>query len=137
MAEYALVTMVVASLAVALSSISESQLATGLPVTTARAQALVAKTARANGVPVASARATLARAPYPRAALRFLYTAGWVGGRTAAAECLLAKATPGSTERRLAVELRKDAKVVARLRRMDVTVTQAARALTRGTAAAC
>jgi len=50
---------------------------------------------------------------------------------------VFAKATPASTERRLAVELRKDAKVVTRLRRMDVTVMQAAWVLTRGTAAAC
>jgi len=82
-------------------------------------------------------RATLARAPYPRAELRYLYTAGWIGGRLAPAECVLARAWARSTERRLAVEFRKDAKVVSRLRRVRVTVTQAARVLTRGTAPAC
>ena len=137
MAEYALVTMVMASLAVSISSIAEPRLATGLPVTAARAQVLVAHTARASGVPVADARRTLARAPYPRTALRYLYVAGWIGGRKAPAECVFAKASSGSTERRLADEIRKDRTLVSRLRRMGVSVAQTAAVLTRGTAAAC
>lgn len=137
MAEYALVTMVVASLAVALTSVSESQLSGGLPVTAARARILVAQTARTNGVPVTAARATLARAPYPRAALRYLYTVGWIGGRAAAVECVLAKATPDATGRRLATELGRDPALGRRLRRMRVTVARAAGALARGTGAAC
>jgi hypothetical protein len=50
---------------------------------------------------------------------------------------VFARATPGSTQQQLSDGLRKDTKLVARLRRMKVTVTQAAEALTRGTAAAC
>ena len=72
MAEYALVTAVVASLAVAFGSLTGSQLSQ-LPVTAARAQALVVKSAKANAVPAATARATLGRAPYQRPALRYLY----------------------------------------------------------------
>lgn len=136
-AEYALVTMVMASLAVSISSIAEPRLATGLPVTAARAQALVTKTARASGVSVVDARRTLARAPYPRAALRYLYAAGWIGGRKAPTECVLAKVTGRSTERRLADEIRKDRTLVSRLRRMGVSVDQAVAVLKRGTAAAC
>lgn len=137
MAEYALITAVVASLALSLSTIPERQLARQLPVTAARAQALVSKTARAKDVPVSEARAALARAPYGRAALRYLYAEGWIGGRKNAAECLFAKATPDPTRKRLEEALRTDARLRARLARMSVTVPQAAEAITRGTASAC
>jgi hypothetical protein len=137
MAEYALVTAVVASLAIALATIPDAQLARNLPVTAARAQALVSKSARASGVSTAEARSVMARAPYGRAALRYLYAEGWLAGRKNAAECVFAKATPGSTRRDLAAGIRKDDRLRTRLRRMRVTVDQAAGALTRGTAAAC
>lgn len=137
MAEYALVTAVVASLALALATIPEGQLARQLPVTAARAQALVTKTARANHVSPAQARAALARAPYRRAALRYLYAEGWIGGRKNAADCVLAKVTPESTRRELGAAIRRDARLVARLGRMRLTVAQAAGAIAAGTASAC
>ena len=137
MVEYALVTAVVASLAISLATIPEAQLARQLPVTAARAQVLITKSAHAKGVPAAQARATMAHAPYGRAALRYLYAEGWIAGRKNAADCVFAKATPASTERELAAGIRKDARLRARLRRMNVTVDQTAVALTRGTAAAC
>ncbi len=137
MAEYALITAMVATLALSLATIPQSELDRRLPVTAARAQALVSKSARASNVPPAQARAVMARAPYGRAPLRYLYAEGWIGGHKNPADCVFAKATPGPTQQRLADGLRKDAKLVARLRRMKVTVPQAAEALTRGTAAAC
>jgi hypothetical protein len=137
MAEYAIVTAVVASLALALATIPESQLSRKLPVTAARAQALVSQSARAVDLPPAQARAAMARAPYGKAALRYLYAEGWIGGRRNAADCLFAKATPRSTRERLAEGIRKDTRLRARLGRMHVTVGQAAEALARGTAAAC
>ena len=137
MAEYALITAMVATLALSLATIPQSELDRPLPVTAARAQALVSRSARASNVPPAQARAAMARAPYTRAALRYLYAEGWIGGRKNAADCVFARATPGSTQQQLSEGLRKDPKLVARLRRMKVTVAQAAEALTRGTAAAC
>jgi hypothetical protein len=137
MAEYALITAVVASLALSLATIPESELGRQLPVTAARAQALVSKSARAGNVSPAQARAVMAKAPYGRAPLRYLYAEGWIGGRRNAADCVFAKATPGSTQGRLADGIRKDTRLRARLQRMHVTVGQAAEALTRGTAAAC
>jgi hypothetical protein len=136
-AEYALITAMVATLALSLATIPQSELDRRLPVTAARAQALVSRSARASNVPPAQARAAMARAPYRRAALRYLYAEGWIGGRKNAADCVFARATPGSTQQQLSEGLRKDPKLVARLRRMNVTVAQAAEALTRGTAAAC
>lgn len=137
MGEYAIVTAVVASLAISLATIPEPQLARQLPVTAARAQALVSKSARAKHVPPARARAVMATAPYPRAALRYLYAEGWIGGRVRPSDCVLAKATPGSTQAGLVAGIRQDERLRSRLRRMHVTVDQAAAALTRGTAAAC
>ena len=137
MAEYALITAIVASLALSLATIPESELGRRLPVTAARAQALVSKSARAGNVSPAQARAVMAKAPYGRAPLRYLYAEGWIGGRRNAADCVFAKATPGSTQERLADGIRKDTRLRARLQRMHVTVGQAAEALTRGTAAAC
>ena len=137
MAEYALVTAVVASLAISLATLPEAQLARQLPVTAARAQALVSKSARTSGVPVARARSAMAHAPYGRAPLRYLYAEGWIAGRKNAAECVFARATPGSTQRELAAGIRKDDRLRTRLRRMKVTVDQAAAALTRGAADAC
>ena len=52
-------------------------------MTAARAQALLATSARGSKVAVAQARAVMARAPYQRAALRYLYAEGWIGGRKA------------------------------------------------------
>src|SRR5262245_36226449 len=121
----------VASLALSLATIPQSELGRRLPVTSARAQALVSKSARTADVSPTQARAVMARAPYGRAPLRYLYAEGWIGGRKNAADCVFAKATPGSTQERLAAGIRKDAKLVARLGRMKVTVTQAAEALTR------
>lgn len=136
-AEYALVTAVVASLALSLATIPERQLAKRLPVTAARAQALVSKAARANHVPVGEARSALARAPYGRAPLRYLYVEGWIAGEKKTRDCVLAKAAPGGTQQRMASAIRANAALRARLVRMKVTVAQAAEAVMRGTASAC
>ncbi|MCZ7589507.1 MAG: hypothetical protein M5U27_11780 [Gaiella sp.] len=137
MGEYALITAVAASLALSLATIPEPQLARQLPTTAARAQALISKSARAERVPPAQARVAMASAPYRRAPLRYLFAEGWLGGRTRPSDCVFAKATPASTRAGLAAAIRKDVRLRARLRRMHVTVDQAAAALTRGTAAAC
>ncbi len=137
MAEYALITAVVASLALSLATIPESELSRQLPMTAARAQVLLSKSARARDVSPAEARAAMAKAPYGRAPLRYLYAEGWIGGRRNAADCVFARAIPDSTRQRLAAGIRKDTRLRARLRRMNVTIGQAAEALTRGTAAAC
>ena len=137
MAGYALVTAMVASLALSLATIPQSELGRRLPVTSARAQALVSKSARTANVSPAQARAVMARAPYRRAPLRYLYAEGWIGGRKKPADCVFAKVTPDSTQRQLAAGIRKDSRLLVRIRRMKVTVAQASEALRRGTAAAC
>jgi len=136
MAEYALVTMVVA----AWPSPSRPSRSPRLGLAT-RDGGACSDPGRADRAdkrrPCDRRRATLARAPYPRAALRYHCTVGWIGGRVAAVECVLAKATPDATGRRLATELGRDPALGRRLRRMRVTVARAAGALARGTGAAC
>jgi hypothetical protein len=79
----------------------------------------------------------MARAPYERVALRYLYAEGWIAGRKNAAECVFARVTPAPTAERVRAAIAKDTRLRARLRRMQVTVPQAASAITRGTGAAC
>ena len=137
MGEYALVTAVVATLAVSISAIPSGELSARLPTTTAKARALVATTAREHGVPASYARAALGNAPYSRAPLRYLFASGWMDGRRSPASCVFARAAPISTAKRIATAIRRDRRLVARLGRMHVTVSQAAEAVLRGTASAC
>ena len=137
MAEYALVTSLVASLALAIGTIPDAQLALRLPTSVAKAQTLISSSARTQKLKPVDARAAMSRAPYPRAALRYLHAEGWIRGRRHAASCVFAKAAPGATTRSVTTAIRRDARLVARLSRMRVTVTQAAEALVGGTASAC
>jgi len=97
MGEYALITAAVASLAVSIATIPEGKLAARLPTTAAKAQALVARDARAHDVPGAEAKKVLARAPYGRTPLRYLYATGWLDGMKNQASCLFARTTPATT----------------------------------------
>jgi hypothetical protein len=135
--EYALITAAVASIAVSLAKIPQAELASRLPTTAAKVQALVVRDARTRRVSAADARAALARAPYRRPPLRYLYVSGWLEGRASAASCVFARAAPESGARRAAATIRRNAVLGARLARMHVTVEQAARAVVRGTADAC
>lgn len=134
---YALVTAAAASLALSIATIPEGMLAQRLPTTAAKARALVTRDARTRQVPAAEARAVLARAPYRRAPLRYLFAAGWLEGRANARECVFARVTPDSTTASLTASIRRDPKLLSRLRRMNLTVAQAARAVVRGVASAC
>ena len=137
MGEYALVTAMVATIALAIGTIPEAVLAKRLPTTAAKAQALVAASARKQSVASAQARAVMARAPYSRAPLRYLFAEGWIRGTKDPRSCVLAKAAPTATKGNVAASIRRDRGVVTRLGRMNVTVDQAADALLRGTASAC
>ena len=92
MAEYALVTAMVATIALAIGTIPDALLAKRLPTTAAKAQALVSVSARKQSVGPAQARAVMARAPYPRAPLRYLFAEGWIRGTKDPRSCVFAKA---------------------------------------------
>ncbi len=79
----------------------------------------------------------MARAPFDRVALRYLYAEGWIGGRSNPADCVFARSRRSRRSAACRRRFAKDTRLRARLRRMKVTVAQAADALTRGTASAC
>jgi hypothetical protein len=137
MGEYALVTAAVASLAISIAAIPEGKLAGRLPTTAAKAQALVARDARAQGVSRAEAQKVLARAPYGRAPLRYLYTSGWLDGRKDQRSCIFAKTTRASTTAEVTTAIRRNRTLVARLGRMHVSIAAAASAVVRGASSAC
>jgi hypothetical protein len=136
-AEYAVVTFMVATIALAIGTIPDALLAKRLPTTVAKAQTLVSTSARKQSIAPAQARAVMARAPYPRAPLRYLFAEGWIRGTKDPRSCVFAKAAPNATSRNVAVAIERDRGLVTRLGRMRVTVEQAADAVLRGTTSAC
>jgi hypothetical protein len=137
MAEYALVTMAVAIIALGIGTIPDAQLAKRLPTTAAKAQTLVSSSARSKKVAPAQARAVMARAPYRRAPLRYLFAEGWIRGTKDPKSCVFAKAAPNATTHNIAKAIRGDRGLLTRLSRMNVSVDQAADAVLKGSASAC
>jgi len=93
--------------------------------------------ARAHDVPGAEAKKVLARAPYGRTPLRYLYATGWLDGMKNQASCLFARTTPATTAAQVTKAIRGNRTLRDRLARMQVTAAQAASAIVRGTASAC
>lgn len=137
MAEYALVTAMVATIALAIGTIPDALLGKRLPTTAVKAQTLISTSARSQELPPAQARAVMARAPYSRAPLRYLFTEGWIRGTKDPRSCVFAKAAPSATARNVAAAIRRDRGLVTRLGRMKVGIDQAAGVLLRGSASAC
>jgi hypothetical protein len=137
MGEYALVTSMVAVIALGIGTIPDAMLAKRLPTTAAKAQTLVSSSARTQKVAPAQARAAMARAPYRRAPLRYLFAEGWIRGTKDPKSCVFAKAAPSATTHNIAKAIRGDRGLVTRLGRMKVSVDQAAEAVLRGSASAC
>ena len=137
MAEYALVTTMVAVIALGIGTIPDALLAKRLPTTAAKAQTLVSSSARSQKVDPARARAVMARAPYRRAPLRYLFAEGWIRGTKDPKACVFAKAAPSATTHNVAKAIRSDHGLLTRLSRMKVSVDQAAEAVLHGSASAC
>ena len=135
MAEYAMVTAAVALLAVTLVG-AVGKTPTQLPRTTAAAIKLVASNARAKKVSVAGARAAYTKAPYRKAALKYVYAVGWITGTHDRGSCLFT-GSPSDSVKQAAGEIRANPKVVAKLRSRGLTPQQAATALVKGISYAC
>ena len=99
--------------------------------------AAVAKAAKAQKVSTAGAKAAYRRAPYRKPALKYLYALGWIGGTKNAGQCGLTLLGKDAAKEQAARELRTNAKLVAQLRKRDVSVSAAANALTSGVVSAC
>jgi hypothetical protein len=99
--------------------------------------AAVAKAAKAQKVSTAGAKAAYRRAPYRKPALKYLYALGWIGGTKNAGQCGLTLLGQDAAKDQAARKLRTNAKLVAQLRKRDVSVSAAANALTSGVVSAC
>ena len=99
--------------------------------------AAVAKAAKAQKVSTAGAKAAYGRAPYRKPTLKYLYALGWIGGTKNAGQCGLTLLGKDAATDHAARELRTNAKLVAQLRKRDVSVSAAANALTSGVVSAC
>ena len=135
MVEYASITAALAILASSLTGVVGSVGA--LPSTNVKAAALVAAAARAHNVSGTEARAAYAKAPYRRPVLRYLYAAGWVGAATDRARCRAALLLGPDPREAAAAAVRRTPKLLARLRAAQLTVSQAATAIGRGTTDGC
>jgi hypothetical protein len=134
--EYAGIVSAVAVLAATLSGAFGGKLAV-LPTTNGTAVASLNAAAKAQKVAPAGARAAYKRAPYDKPVLKYLYAVGWIGGTKSAATCLFAKVTRADTEAETLREIRKNAKLVAQLKKRRVPQKQAAAVVTAGIASAC
>src|SRR5439155_19733879 len=92
MAEYAMVTAAVALLAVTLAG-TVGKTSAQFPRSQAAAIQLVSSNARAKKVSVAGARAAYGKAPYRKAALKYVYAVGWITGTHDRASCLYTVST--------------------------------------------
>jgi len=123
--------------AVSLIALSLGGQVAALPSSNASALAVVISVAKAQKVSVSGAKTALARAPYKKPVLRYLYAAGWIGGTKHQRSCLLSRISPRTAEEQATGEIRSNAKLKAQLRKRGVTAPTAAGALVKGLVSAC
>jgi hypothetical protein len=108
-----------------------------LPATAAQARVAVAVAAETSGVSKADARKALARAPYKRASLRYLYAVGWIAGTKQRLLCRLSVATGQSTESYVRDGLRRAKGMTTALRKAKIPESVAVRAVDAGFRSSC
>ena len=130
MAEYALVTTMVAIIALGIGTIPDALLAKRLPTTAAKAQTLVSivRPHTAGGTGEGARRdGPGARTVAPP--LRYLFAEGWIRGTKDPKSCVFAKAAPNATTHNIAKAIRSDHGLLDPPARMKVSVDQAAEAV--------
>jgi hypothetical protein len=132
MGEYGGITAALAVLVVSLSGALGS-----LPSTNAKAVAGVATFARSNHISGAEAKAAYEKAPYRKPSLRYLYAIAWVAAAKDRARCQAQLLLGPDPRAAAAAVIRRNPKLMARLRRVHLTVSQAATAIGRGTKDGC
>lgn len=108
-----------------------------LPVTASEARAAVAVAAQTSGVSKAGAQKALARAPYKRQPLRYLYAVGWIAGTKEGLICRIARATGQGTEDYVRAGLRRARGMGAALRRARISEQAAVKAADAGFRSSC
>lgn len=93
--------------------------------------------ARFVGASGTGARSAFESAPYRLPALRYVFVSGWIAGTKSSTACALARLSPGGMRSDTETALRRDVGSLRQLRRLHLTVAQAATAFTRGVVSAC
>jgi hypothetical protein len=131
--EYALLTSTLAlAIGTALGGVSGT-----LPTTAAQVSVAVTKTARASNVPPAAARRVLAKAPYRKQPLRYLYTAGWIAGTRDPVTCAFVKLDASTAHRAARFALSRVKNRARMLRKAKLSERAARTAVARGIRTAC
>lgn len=136
MAEYISVTAAVSLVALTIGGHLGGRIA-ALPASNAVALELVTSGARAQKVSVSGARAAYARAPYKKPVLRYLYAAGWIGGKKHRTSCLLTRIAPRHSQELAAGEIQRNDELKTQLRKRGVSARVAAGVLVKGVVSAC
>jgi hypothetical protein len=135
-AEYISVTAAVSLVALTIGGHLGGRIAV-LPTSNAAALELVTSGARAQKVSVSGAKAAFTRAPYEKPVLRYLYAAGWIGGKKHRTSCLLTRIAPSYSQDLATSEIQRDRRLKAQLRKRGVTARGAAGVLVQGVVSAC
>ena len=133
--EYASIVAAVSLLASTFSAYGQK--VNALPTSAGVAIQLVNTNARTQHVSGAQARAAYKRAPYKRPVLKYLYTAGWIGGTKQRSSCIYVLGGPSDAEQAAVTELRRNTKVARQLARLHVRLRLGADALVNGLVSAC
>jgi hypothetical protein len=99
--------------------------------------AATGKAAQAQKVSPAGAKAAYKRAPYAKAALRYLYALGWIGGTKNPGQCGLTLLGQNAARAQATRDIRANAKLMTQLRKRAVSAAAAAGAVTKGVVSAC
>ncbi len=99
--------------------------------------AAVAKAAKKARVSTAGAKAAYKRAPYGKPALKYLYALGWIGGTKNLGQCGLTLLGQDAAKEQGTREIRKNAKLMAQLKKRAISAKTAAAALVSGVVSAC
>src|SRR4051794_2758477 len=125
----------VAAMAVLAASLSAAL--GSVPATNGKAVAGVVAFAQSQHVSRPEARKAYERAPYRKPALRYLYAVAWVAAAKDRAKCQAQLLLGPDPRVAAATAIRHSPKLLARLRAVHLTVSQAATAIGRGTTDGC
>lgn len=135
-AEYISVTAAVSLVALTIGGHLGGRIA-ALPASNAAALEFLTSGARAQKISVAGAKAAFADAPYKKPVLRYLYAAGWIGGKKHRTSCLLTRIAPRYSEELATSEIRRNDRLESQLRKRGVSAHGAAGVLVKGVVSAC
>jgi hypothetical protein len=134
--EYAGVVAGLALLASTLSGAYSQNVAAVFAVNGAGASA-VGAAARSQHVSPTKAKAAYKRAPYAKPALKYLYAMGWIGGTRNLGKCGLTLIGQDAARLQAKLEIQRNGKLMAQLRKRGITAVAAAKALVAGVVSAC